>query len=210
MRVSRCAVVVLVGVFAFGVAGLGFGQVRGHIGGDVVMSLQQTPSVDPNVTSFTTANQPTYWGFETEFVVRHIGFGGVYAVNFEQVASSDWWFDFYGQAVFVSYHLFARRSLFDPYVSAGLGAAGRVALGPADALPQDSNMLLSIFPVLSGGVGIDLGGLYIGGRVSYLPAMTPPPATSFGNVPLGRVQLTLSAGFAVGRYQRPSVSVRFR
>ena len=203
---TRLAFVV---VLVLGAAGLGFGQVRGHISGDMVMSLQQAPSVDPNVTTFTTANQPTYWGFETEFVVRHLGFGGVYAVNFEQVASSDWWFDFYSQAVFVSYHLFARRSLFDPYVSAGLGAAGRVALGPAATVPQGSTVLLSIFPVLSGGVGIDLGGLYIGGRVSYLPAMTPPPATSIGGVPLGRVQLTLSAGFAVGRYQRSSISVRF-
>lgn len=210
MRVSRCTVVVLVGVLAFGVAGLGFGQMRGHFAGAMVTSFHQAPSVDPNVTTFTTANQPTYWGFETEFVVRHIGFGGVYAVNFEQVASSDWWFDFYSQAVFVSYHLFARRGLFDPYVSAGLGAAGRVALGPAAYAPQDSTILLSIFPVISGGVGIDLGGLYLGGRVSYLPAMTPPPATSIGGVPLGSVQMTLSAGFSVGRYQRSSITVRFR
>ncbi|HUX22397.1 MAG TPA: hypothetical protein VMW69_14230, partial [Spirochaetia bacterium] len=175
----------------FGVAGLSFGQVRGHFALDMVANVQQIPSVDPSVTTFTTANQPVYWGLEFEAAHRHWGLGGLYSANLERINSNDYWLDFYGQAVYLSYHLFARRAFLDPYVSVGLGSAGRVAIGSGSTvtLPANQTILLSVFPVVSGGLALDLNGLYLGAKLSYLPSMTSLVATANSNVPLSKIQL---------------------
>lgn len=182
------------------VAGIGFGQVRMNLTGEAVAGFQVQPSAGQVIASFTTANQPLYGGFGYEVVMRHLGIGGVYTGDFTRRSSDEWWFDWYGEAFYVSFHLFAHRTLIDPFVSLGLGSAGRVYLGPAPGTPPvESSLLLSIFPVASAGLGLDLEGLYVSLKLSYLPVVSPPPATPFENVPIGRFLAAASAGVTFGR-----------
>lgn len=183
-----------------GVAGLGFGQVRGHVTADAVASFRVAPTAGQVVDTFTSANQPLYWGIGYEIIRHHIGFGGVYAVDFQRTTSADWWFDWYSQPFYVSYHLFGRRTLIDPFAGVGIGVAGRVDITPASSVAQsDSRVLLSIFPVLSAGLGLDLDGLYLSARGTYVPVISPPPVSPLENVPLGQIQVILSVGFSFGR-----------
>lgn len=189
-------IVILVG----GVAGLSFGQTRVHVTGEAVASFQRQPSAGDVIASFTTSRQPLYWGIGYEIVFRHLGFGGVYAVDFTQNSTDEWWFDWYGEAFYLSYHLFGHRTLVDPFVTVGLGSAGRVYLGPAPvSSPAQPTLLLSLFPVVSGGLGLDLSGLYLSLKLSYLPVVSPPPATSFEVVPVGHFLAVASAGVTFGR-----------
>jgi hypothetical protein len=178
-----------------------FGRTRVYLTGAGAANFASTPSAAEVASTFTTASQPLYWGFGWEVVRNHIGLGGLYTADFQQTAASDWWLDWYGQAIFVSYHLFARRTLLDPFVNVGVGSAGRVYVSSYEyaPMPPDSRLLLSVFPFVSAGLGIDLDGLYAGAKATYLPAISPPPATSFQNVPLGTVQVTLFCGIALGR-----------
>jgi len=178
-----------------------FGRTRVYLTGAGVANFASTPSAAEVASTFATANQHLYWGFGWEVVHNHIGVGGLYTADFEQTAASDWWLDWYGQALFLSYHLFARRALLDPFVNVGVGSAGRLSLSSYEyaAVPPNSRLLLSIFPFVSAGLGLDLDGLYVGAKATYLPAISPPPATYFQNVPLGTVQVALFCGVALGR-----------
>lgn len=196
MRKSLIIVVVL----ASAVAGMGFGQVRVQLTGDAVASFLSRPTAREVVVSFAAPNQPLYWGFGFEVVSRHFGIGGLYTANFTQNTTDEWWLDWYGEAIYLSYHVLGRRRLIDPFVTLGLGTGGRVYLGPAPtSTPVQSTLLLSIFPVVSGGLGVDLQGLYVSLKMSYLPVVSPIPATPFGNIPIGRFQTVASAGIAFGR-----------
>lgn len=200
MKVARLRVPFFVLALLVAAAGVGFGQVRTSLTGEAVAALQAPSSAQGIVASFASANQPLSWGIGYEVVHRHFGFGGIYAGNFTRSTSDEWWFDWYGEAFYLSYHLFARRTLIDPFVTLGLGSAGRVYLGPAPtAAPVDTTLLLSIFPVASAGLGLDLDGLRLSLKVSYLPVISPPPATTFENVPIGRFFAVASAGVTIGR-----------
>lgn len=187
-------------VFMLIAIGVSFGQTRMSLTGEAVANFRAQPSAGQVAASFTTANQPLFWGIGYEVVMRHVGLGGVYTGNFTKGSADEWWFDWYGEAFYVSYHLFARRRVIDPFVTLGIGSAGRVYLGPASGtLPADSTLLLSIFPVASAGLGLDLSGLYLSLKLSYLPVVSPPPATTFENVPIGRFLAVASAGVTFGR-----------
>lgn len=191
--------IVIAAVLVAVVAGTGFAQTRVLLTGDAVANFEQRPTASEVVDSFATANQPLYWGFGFEVVHRHLGFGGLYTVNFVRSSPSDWWLDWYGEAFYLSYHLFRHRTLIDPFLSLGLGSAGRVWLGPAPASTMaGAPLLLSVFPVVSAGLGVNLDGLYFGGKLSYLPVVAPPPVSPFDNVPLGRFLFTASFGLSLG------------
>ncbi len=186
------------------IAALGFGQVRARVTADAVASFFGSPTAGQVINNFTSENQPLYWGVGFEVVHRHLGIGGDYTVDFQRNSQGEWWLDWYGQAVTLNYHLFNHRTFIDPYAGVGLGSAGRVWLGSAPASggsydPSGYGLLLSIFPVASIGVGLDLDAFYVGAKISYLPVISPPPATPFENVPLGSVQVMLSVGVALGR-----------
>lgn len=194
---KRLTLVLLLFGFA---TGLGFGQVRTYITADAVANFQSPPSAREVVNTFIPQNQPLYWGAGFEVVYRHLGFGGVYTVNFSRMAPTDWWLDWYAQAFNLSYHLFARRALIDPFIGIGIGSAGRVWIGPGPStVPAASRLALSLFPAVSAGIGVDLDGFYVRVSASYLPVISPPPATRFENAPLGHFQVLVSGGLAFGR-----------
>ncbi len=200
MKRSLVKAMIFLFLMTMGCSGIAFGQTRANLTVDAVASFQQNPTANQVVNAFTTQNQPLYWGLGFEVTHRHLGIGGTYTVDFVRTATGDWWLDWYGEAVHLSYHLFGRRVLLDPFVSVGLGSAGRVALGPfPTSTPSNPPLLLSIFPVLSGGLGLDLDGFYVSAKASYLPVISPPPATAFENVPLGHVQVVVAVGVALGR-----------
>lgn len=197
---ARCKTkaIVITALLAFVATAGGFAQTRVLFTGDAVANFEQRPTATEVVDTFATSNQPLYWGLGFEVIHRHVGFGGLYTANFVRTTASDWWLDWYGEAFYFSYHLFRHRTLIDPFLSVGLGSAGRVWLGPS-SMTGEASLLLSIFPVLSAGLGVNLDGLYLGGKMSYLPVVAPPPVSPFDNVPLGRFLFTASFGLSLGR-----------
>jgi hypothetical protein len=59
------------------------------------------------------------------------------------------------------------------------------------------NLYISIYPFVAAGLGLDLSGFLLSGKVSYAPFMSAPPASPISSYPLGNIQVTLSAGIAI-------------
>ncbi|MGA2766030.1 MAG: hypothetical protein ABSG17_22035 [Spirochaetia bacterium] len=167
-----------------------------HLTGSLSADFLKGPSAQQIIDSFTSTGQPPFSGFGWEVIIGKVGLGGEYDASFFRTTTGAWWLDWYSQPLFLSYHFFRTGYFLDPFLQAGLGGAGRVHLDEwtgSDA----SNLYISIFPFIAGGLSLDLSGLLLSGKVSYAPFMTPPPATVFSNSPLGSVQVTLSAGIAL-------------
>jgi len=168
-----------------------------HLAGNLGANFFKGPTAQQVVNTFADPEQPLFGGFGWEVILGKLGFGGDYSVDFFRTPLSQWWLDWYGQAFFLSFHPLKSRILFDPFLQVGLGSAGRVFLG-AWTGPAPANLSLSLFPFVAGGVSLNLDGFLLGAKVSYAPFLTPPPATDFANAPIGNIQVTLSAGIALG------------
>jgi hypothetical protein len=186
-------------VLTLALAGLGVPCFGGavHLTGSLAADFLTTPSAEQIINTFAVGSQPLLCGVGWEVVLNRIGFGGDYLVNFFRHPGSDWWLDWYGQAFYLSYHLFGAHALVDPFLQVGLGCAGRVHLADWTG-PATENLLLSLFPFVSAGVAFNLDGLLLAGKVSWTPFVMPPPVTDFANYPLGKLQVTLSAGLSLG------------
>jgi hypothetical protein len=168
-----------------------------HLTGNLGSDFSKGPTAQQVISTFTDPAQQPYGGFGWEVVLGKMGFGGDYSVSFFRNDASQWWLDWYGQPLFISFHPLRSRMLLDPYLQAGLGSAGRVFLGEWSG-PAPSNLYLSIFPFAAAGLSLNLEGFLVGAKVSYAPFLTPPPATGFSNAPIGNIQVTLSVGVALG------------
>ena len=168
-----------------------------HLTGGLSADYLRGPSARQIIDSFTGPSQSPFTGFGWEVIIDRVGFGGEYDVDFTRTTQGLWWLDWYSQPLFLSYHPFkTRATVLDPFVQAGLGSAGRVFMGEWTGNPA-TNLYLSLFPFIAGGLSLDLSGFLLSGKVSYAPFMTPAPATSFNEYPLGNVQVTFSAGIAL-------------
>ncbi len=149
-----------------------------------------------SIDAFAGPSQPPFCGVGWELVLGRVGLGGEYDVSFTRPVQGAWWLDWYTQPLFVSWHPFRTGSVVDPFVQAGVGCAGRVFIDEWTGSAA-SNLQLSIFPFVAGGLALDLSGFLLSGKVAYVPFMTAPPATVFSAYPLGNVQVTIAAGIAV-------------
>jgi hypothetical protein len=182
-------------------AGLGFSQTQVRLTGQLALDFAERPSVREAAQAFADAEHQILWGPGWEVIMEHVSLGGTYLVSFFRDETSGWWLDWYGEPLYVGYHLFGAGSFIDPFMHIGLGSAGRVSLESEPDATQDP-LYLSIFPFVAGGLALDLDGFVIGGRLSYYPLLTPPPATDFGNYPLDNFQVALFAGVALGPFER--------
>ncbi|HVO39767.1 MAG TPA: hypothetical protein VMV03_12125 [Spirochaetia bacterium] len=173
-------------------AAAGSVHVTGNLSGDYLRGT----SAQTIIGTFAGPEQPRFAGVGWEVILGKVGFGGDYMASFLHSPDSQWWLDWYAQPLFLSFHPLRRGFVLDPFVQAGLGSAGRVLLHHWTGSP-DSNLFLSIFPFVAGGLAVDLEGFLASAKVSYAPFMTPPPATTFENAPIGQIQVTLSVGIAL-------------
>ena len=140
--------------------------------------------------------QRPFEGLEWELAIDRFGFGGTYAVNFSKDAASNWWLDWYGIPLFVSYHLFGTGDFLDPFVEAGIGCAGRVFTSTGST--ADPRLLIGLFPALTGGINIDLQPLVVGGKLTWVPGVSEIPCTPLLGYPLGGVQIAFTLGYRLG------------
>jgi hypothetical protein len=169
-----------------------------YLSGDVAVDFLKSPTAQEVVETFSSPDQLFFWGGGWEVVLSRMGFGGTYLGSFIRDPSSQWWLDWYGQALFLSFHAFGAAAFIDPFLQAGVGSAGRVFLGMANG-PAEGLLFISIFPMLSAGLNVNLAHFQAGAKLTWTPFMTPPPVTDFSPYPLGRFQVTLSTGVWLGR-----------
>jgi hypothetical protein len=172
-------------------------QVR--LTGNLALDFVERPSVQQVLQSFNNKDQIFFLGFGWEVVFDRVGLGGMYDTNFYKDVEANWWLDWLTEPVYLSYHLFRGGAFIDPFITVGLGCAGRVFLGGIPPLGKDG-LYLSIFPSVGAGLALDFDGFLLSARLSYVPTMTSPPVTDIDNYPLKKFYVTLSAGVALGSH----------
>ena len=161
-----------------------------------------------------------FWGPQIEVITNRVGVGFRGLVNFENQETEldgvqyDWSLDWLGD-LYVSYHIFGTHSFIDPFFEFGFGNAGRVDIDedpeswmvdeeswmPAGGLYEyndDALESLALYPSVAVGVSFDLGGLFIGARLSYRPLTFQIPATQFDVYPVTNFQFALFGGITLG------------
>ena len=166
------------------------------------------PAADQAVSALLADANPR-WGLGWEVVLRKIGFGGTYLVRFFQDDQSDWLFDWWGEPFYISYHLFGGGAFIDPFVSAGVACAGGLNMDnpptisytrhPFTEVWDLSGLALSLFPMLTAGLAVDLDGFTVGARMNYIPFQSPIPATEIAAYPVGQFQIVAYVGVTLGR-----------
>ncbi|MBN1695883.1 MAG: hypothetical protein JW881_00095 [Spirochaetales bacterium] len=138
----------------------------------------------------------SFWGFEWEVIIDATGIGGCYLTDFDRNDEMAWYVKWYSEVIYISYHFRFLRRFVDPFIHIGLGTAGSVFLGD-EVYPATERLLLSLFPVLSAGISLDLRGLVCGLRFNYTPLQTPPPVTKFETYPMKNVQAVIFCGVSI-------------
>ncbi len=193
------AFVITAATFALAVAAIGTPVFASsvHLTGIMQADFMKGTSAREIIDTFTDPGQPPFYGLGWEVIIGKVGFGGDYSASFTKTQQQTWWVDWLTQPLFVSYHFFKSGYTLDPFVQAGLGCAGRVYLQEWPESAVGSNLFISIFPYVAGGIGVDLDGFLASLKVSYAPYMTAPPASPISSYPLGNVMVTLSVGVAI-------------
>jgi len=176
-----------------------FASVHFQMSGDLAADFLQGPTAQEIIDAFGGGTQPLFYGMDWEVIFGRIGIGGTYLVDFFKDSGAGWWLDWYGHGIQMNYHLFGGGAFLDPFLTVGVGCSGRVFLGGLSSLADTDPLYLSIFPFAGLGVGLNLDGFLIKGKLVYTPFVSPPPVTDFQNYPMGSFQFMLSAGFSVGK-----------
>jgi hypothetical protein len=168
-----------------------------HLTADVSANFLGGSTTQQIVNTFSIGDQPLFWGLGWEVILGRVGFGGDYMVDFFKDAASQWWLDWYAPALYLSFHPIGANHVIDPFVQAGIGSAGRVLLRHM-AWNHGSDLMISIFPYVAGGLNLNLDGLLLGLKATYTPFNAEIPVTSIPAYPLGTFQVALSLGFSIG------------
>lgn len=138
----------------------------------------ERPAVEEVVDTFSEDAELMLWGTGWEVIINHIGLGADYLVSFYSLEDGSQWFDWYGHGLLVSYHPFRAGFFIDPFVGFGVAAAGRLNMDDAPP-PGLDKLYLSIFPVVSGGLALDLNGFWsLPGSATRRRCRRPPAPTS--------------------------------
>ncbi len=132
----------------------------------------ERPAVEEVVDTFSEDAELMLWGTGWEVIINHIGLDADYLVSFYGLEDGSQWFDWYGHGLLVSYHPFRAGFFIDPIVGFGVAAAGRLNMDDTPP-PGLDKLYLSIFPVVSGGLALDLNGFLVSSRFSYTPTLSP-------------------------------------
>ena len=196
---SRFATIGIVAGLLFGGAALATAHPLVRLTGVLGTQFAERPAVEEVVDAFAEDTELMLWGAGWEVIIDHIGLGADYLVSFHSMEDGSRWLDWYGHGLVVNYHPFRPGFFIDPFVGFGVAAAGRLNMD--DAPPEGIDELyLSLFPVVSAGLALDLDGFVVSSRLSYTPTLSPPPGTDFQNYPLERFQVTLAMGVTLGRH----------
>jgi hypothetical protein len=185
--------------------GMCYAQIQTRITGGICLDFAGIPEFSEVVEKTEGYADNQFWGIGWEVIIDHLGMGGNYYTDFRKDLSGQWSVNWYGEAFYLSYHLFHLGAAVDPFVQAGLGAAGSCLVGQpcgdAYSAPYIENrLMLSIFPFVSGGVVLELDRFLLGAKLNYTPVIEPVPVTNFETYPLDKIQLLIFTGVAFGAH----------
>jgi hypothetical protein len=145
-------------------------------------------------------NFEVYPGLYWEVMPGNLGFGMTYLGKFDRqpgtVPGTDyqWHFNWIGTWDF-RYH-FIKDSLFDPFLEAGIGNAGRVDItgyGPGQEDERDE-LIISNFGQAGGGLAFNLQEFNVGAKFLVRFLNKPLPATQYQAYPLKNFNLSIFGG----------------
>ena len=191
------------------------GQFR--IAGNASTPMRTLPDGGPDVWNVTVPNELTMTGWHWEVIFNHVGLGMHYDMRFYepivvQPEDSEWFLDWKGD-FFLSYHLFGGGALLDPFVEFGWGNAGSAMItSPTyvdypdweDEVAHGNATALSFYNYFAAGLAIDLNGLLLGAKLSYIPSelAQPIPDSSVDFYGLEPFEVSFFGGVALGGHNR--------
>ena len=201
MRHTTSKRFLMTGLIATLVAGSAAAHTQVRLTGVLGSEFAERPAVSEVVEAFSVAGAegaaPVLWGAGWEVIINRIGLGADYLVNFHELEDGSRWLDWYGHGLMVSYHPFGAGAFLDPFVSFGIGNAGRLNMDEVSPATLDE-LYLSIFPLVTAGIALDFDGFIVSSRLSFTPTLSPPQGTEFQNYPLERFQVTVAMGVGLG------------
>jgi hypothetical protein len=191
------------------------GQFR--IAGNASTPLQTIPEGGPEAWyAAVVPDDTTMTGWYWEVIFNRVGLGMHYGVRFyEPVAptpeSELWYMDWKGD-FFLSYHLFGGGSVLDPFVEFGWGNVGStVVTSPVyvdcpdweDEVDSGDALALSFYNYVAAGLALDLNGLLLGAKLSYVPTelLQTVPDSSVAKYALQPFEVSFFGGFALGGHR---------
>ena len=177
-----------------------FSEWEVRVNGGICADFMQLPDFNEVMDAVSKDNNGNFWGIGWEVILDYFGLGGNYMVNFQRDIKQEWSVNWYGEALYVSYHFFGAQAFIDPFAQIGIGNAGGISLGEYDSAPyyEEGTLLLTLFPFVSAGCAFNFDGLLIGTKINYSPLISPVPVTDFGEYPLQNVQAIVFIGFSIG------------
>jgi hypothetical protein len=159
----------------------------------------------------------TLTGWYWEVVFDYLGLGMHYGMRFteavyESEISSEWYMDWKGD-FFLSYHILGGGSVIDPFVEFGWGNVGTALISNPeypdypdweDEVADGTAVALGFYNYFAGGVAVDLNGLLLGAKLSYIPAdlNTPIPDPSIERYDLAPFEVSLFGGVSLGGHRQ--------
>lgn len=141
-------------------------------------------------------------GLGAEIVFHHLGFGTSVMAYFQEEDPDQWLVD-WDLRTYMSYHFFGSRSFLDPFMQAGIGAAGEV--GISGSVCNESNytevnrVAIAVYPYIGGGVGLHFrGGMYMSGQFNWRPVAGQLPCTTIDYPDFNEFEVVLALGVALG------------
>lgn len=158
----------------------------------------------------------TMTGWHWEVIFNRLGLGMHYGVRFSEqgidtASPTDWYVDWKGD-FFLSYHVLGGGSTVDPFVEFGWGNVGTALVSSAeypdypdweDEVEDGTAVALGFYNYVAGGVAIDLNGLLLGAKVSYIPSelIGPIPDGSIERYALAPFEVSFFGGVALGGHR---------
>ena len=187
-------------IFLLGACTLFAAEFRiGGIGGIEAFDAVDKQEIKNEFDSKVVLYPGLYW----EVIPKsRFGFGMTYLVKFNRETSAlsgvdyNWDFSWIGSWDF-RYHFLA-DSVFDPFVEAGIGNAGRVDITGYDYGMEDQrdDLLLSLFGQAGGGIAFRFSEMHVGAKALYRFLNRPVPVTPIDTCPLKNFHLSVFAGVA--------------
>ncbi len=139
-------------------------------------------------------------GIGLEVLFDHVGIGITALVHCEETSDDYWFIDWDGR-MFLSYHFRDRRAFIDPFIQAGLGAAGEAEVECTPCSEEDCGDVRRVaavmYPYLGTGVGLHFGGgLYASGQFNWRPTGAGVPCSDIDYPEFDEFEAVFSLGFA--------------
>ena len=158
----------------------------------------------------------TMIGWHWEVIFNYLGLGMHYGVRFDEpvidtASPTDWYMDWKGD-FFLSYHVLGGGSVIDPFVEFGWGNVGTVLVSSPeyadypdweDEVENGNAVALGFYNYFAGGLAVDLNGLLLGAKVSYIPSELAGPFAdgSIERYALAPFEVSLFGGVALGGHR---------